>query len=202
MFPLQLVQRAWHVQYSNPNVSSSRTFDTLGGMYTSAEGYRAVIFPIESLSSIIVPLAVAQTCAHHLVGMHGPLELCRRLTHVSRTTCFSLHCKRWSTVSMFFGCNIISDVESCTNKCRNGNLASGREHTWDSHGKPPNRCAHTRCTCFEGWGADTDLTLYRSADCSARVCPAGKAWGDVPSGPLSAHEEQECSSRYAHDWGS
>ncbi|CAN0384511.1 unnamed protein product, partial [Pylaiella littoralis] len=51
------------------------------------------------------------------------------------------------------------------------------------------------CTCFEGWGADTDLTLYRAADCSARVCPAGKAWGDVPSGSLNAHQEQECSSR-------
>lgn len=60
----------------------------------------------------------------------------------------------------------------------------------------PNSFASARCTCFEGWGADTDLTLYRAADCSARVCPAGKAWGDVPSGALSAHEEQECSSRY------
>ncbi|CAM9876706.1 unnamed protein product [Ectocarpus sp. 12 AP-2014] len=51
------------------------------------------------------------------------------------------------------------------------------------------------CTCYEGWGADTDLTLYRAADCSARVCPAGKAWGDVPTGSLSAHQEQECSGR-------
>ncbi|CAM9229530.1 unnamed protein product [Sphacelaria rigidula] len=51
------------------------------------------------------------------------------------------------------------------------------------------------CTCFEGWGADTDVTLYRAADCSARVCPSGKAWGDVPTGPLAAHQVQECSGR-------
>lgn len=62
--------------------------------------------------------------------------------------------------------------------------------------KPSNHFEPYRCTCFEGWGADTDLTLYRAADCSARVCPAGKAWGDVPSGSLTAHVEQECSSRY------
>ncbi|CAN0449025.1 unnamed protein product, partial [Laminaria digitata] len=51
------------------------------------------------------------------------------------------------------------------------------------------------CTCYEGWGADTDLTLYRAADCSARVCPSGKAWGDLPSGSLTAHGVHECSSR-------
>ena len=53
-----------------------------------------------------------------------------------------------------------------------------------------------RCTCDEGWGADTDVTLYRAADCSARVCPSGKAWGDVPFGPNAAHQEHECSSRW------
>ncbi|CAM9380098.1 unnamed protein product, partial [Ascophyllum nodosum] len=55
--------------------------------------------------------------------------------------------------------------------------------------------ATTTCTCDEGWGADTDITLYRAADCSARVCPSGKSWGDVPSGPMTAHQEQECSNR-------
>ncbi|CAN0150242.1 unnamed protein product, partial [Discosporangium mesarthrocarpum] len=32
-------------------------------------------------------------------------------------------------------------------------------------------------------------------DCSARACPSGKAWGDVPSGSTTAHQIEECSSR-------
>jgi len=27
------------------------------------------------------------------------------------------------------------------------------------------------CSCFEGWGASTDITFYRAPDCSARICP-------------------------------
>jgi hypothetical protein len=51
------------------------------------------------------------------------------------------------------------------------------------------------CACFEGWGADTDVTVYRAADCSMRVCPAGRAWGDVPSSSTTAHAKAECSNR-------
>ena len=35
------------------------------------------------------------------------------------------------------------------------------------------------CECFEGWGAATDITLYRAPDCSARTCPVDRAWADV-----------------------
>jgi hypothetical protein len=51
------------------------------------------------------------------------------------------------------------------------------------------------CTCNEGWGALSDVTLYRAPDCSARVCPSGPAWGDVPIDSQTAHLVAECSNR-------
>lgn len=51
------------------------------------------------------------------------------------------------------------------------------------------------CNCYAGWGATTDITLYRAPDCTARVCPAGNAWADVPTGGQQAHELAECSGR-------
>jgi hypothetical protein len=53
----------------------------------------------------------------------------------------------------------------------------------------------SRCECFEGWGAKSDITSYRSPDCSARVCPAGLSWGDVPRRDGTAHNSAECSDR-------
>jgi hypothetical protein len=51
------------------------------------------------------------------------------------------------------------------------------------------------CVCYEGWGAASDITLYRSPDCSLRTCPSSKAWSDVPTGALTAHALAECSNR-------
>jgi len=51
------------------------------------------------------------------------------------------------------------------------------------------------CLCYEGWGASTDVTLYAAADCSARTCPSGRAWADVPTSPTTAHNLAECSAR-------
>lgn len=51
------------------------------------------------------------------------------------------------------------------------------------------------CACFEGWGADADTTDFRSQDCSTRVCPKGRAWGDVPTAHNMAHAMAECSAR-------
>ena len=34
------------------------------------------------------------------------------------------------------------------------------------------------CVCYEGWGAPTDVSLYKAPDCSARTCPSGRA--DIP----------------------
>jgi len=63
----------------------------------------------------------------------------------------------------------------------------------NGHGK----CNHgtSSCECDVGWGAPTDVTLYRSPDCSQRTCPGGKAWGDVASSQYQAHHDMECSNR-------
>jgi hypothetical protein len=55
------------------------------------------------------------------------------------------------------------------------------------------------CNCFEGWGSTSDITLYRAPDCSARTCPAGKAWADVPTSSTVAHKQAECSNRGSCD---
>jgi hypothetical protein len=55
--------------------------------------------------------------------------------------------------------------------------------------------ATSTCGCFPGYGASTDVTFYRAPDCSARTCPAGKAWADVPLNDLTAHQLVECSNR-------
>lgn len=51
------------------------------------------------------------------------------------------------------------------------------------------------CECYEGWGAPTDITFYRSPDCSTRTCPSGRAWADVPTSSSTAHQFMECSNR-------
>ena len=40
------------------------------------------------------------------------------------------------------------------------------------------------CECFQGWGAPTEVTTYRTPDCSLRTCPSGKAWGALPTSAL------------------
>jgi hypothetical protein len=52
-----------------------------------------------------------------------------------------------------------------------------------------------QCKCFDGYGSDADLTIYRSPDCSKRVCPAGKSWADVPTTATTAHALAECSDK-------
>lgn len=55
--------------------------------------------------------------------------------------------------------------------------------------------ASSTCNCYEGYGAASDITLYRAPDCSSRTCPAGKAWADIPTSSTTAHALAECSSR-------
>eukprot|EP01006_Ploeotia_vitrea_P064757 TRINITY_DN8884_c0_g1_i1.p1 TRINITY_DN8884_c0_g1~~TRINITY_DN8884_c0_g1_i1.p1 ORF type:complete len:288 (-),score=-8.20 TRINITY_DN8884_c0_g1_i1:102-965(-) len=52
-----------------------------------------------------------------------------------------------------------------------------------------------KCNCFEGWGASTDVTLYRAPDCSARTCPSWRAWSDIPTSSTTAHNVAECANR-------
>ena len=58
------------------------------------------------------------------------------------------------------------------------------------------RCGlNSQCVCYEGWGAPTDLTSYRAADCSAKVCPSGTSWGDLRLADGEAHRLAECSDK-------
>jgi hypothetical protein len=50
------------------------------------------------------------------------------------------------------------------------------------------------CSCYTGYGAATDITLYRAPDCSAITCPSGKAWADLPTAEKIAHALAECSN--------
>ncbi len=50
------------------------------------------------------------------------------------------------------------------------------------------------CTCDPGYGADTDISLVKSADCSMRVCSNGPSWFDIPTSPTAAHSLAECSN--------
>jgi hypothetical protein len=54
--------------------------------------------------------------------------------------------------------------------------------------------ATSTCTCYEGYGAPSDITLYRAPDCSALTCPSGRAWADVPTASKVAHDYAECSN--------
>jgi hypothetical protein len=69
----------------------------------------------------------------------------------------------------------------------------GMQNNCNGHGAC--NLATSVCNCFEGWGASTDITLYRAADCSARTCPSFRAWGDVPTSSTTAHNYAECSNR-------
>lgn len=62
----------------------------------------------------------------------------------------------------------------------------------NGHGK----CARNgQCECFEGWGAPNDVTILRANDCSARTCPHGPSWGDLPDPYGVAHQKAECSDK-------
>ncbi|RYG68372.1 hypothetical protein EON64_05325 [archaeon] len=55
---------------------------------------------------------------------------------------------------------------------------------------------YEQCRCFRGFGHEADVVgvgYLPSLDCSERVCPAGRAFGDVPTAPDSAHRLAECS---------
>lgn len=58
------------------------------------------------------------------------------------------------------------------------------------------RCASngTDCICDIGWGSWFELTNYRAPDCSARSCPSGPAWSDLPLTNTTAHQPAECSN--------
>lgn len=68
--------------------------------------------------------------------------------------------------------------------CRCPNFCSG-------HGKCE---ANSKCSCYDGWGSADDTSLYKSHDCSTRVCKYGPSWGNLPDIMNNAHGALlECS---------
>lgn len=53
--------------------------------------------------------------------------------------------------------------------------------------------SNSTCQCYDGWGSETDVSVYKQANCAARVCPADKSWFDVPTAANTAHANAECS---------
>lgn len=51
------------------------------------------------------------------------------------------------------------------------------------------------CSCYDGWGADADVAVYKSKDCSLRTCPSDRAWADLPMARTRAHAVAECSNK-------
>uniref|UniRef100_A0A7S0SUR4 EGF-like domain-containing protein n=1 Tax=Chromulina nebulosa TaxID=96789 RepID=A0A7S0SUR4_9STRA len=50
------------------------------------------------------------------------------------------------------------------------------------------------CQCEVGWGADSDISDYKSHDCSKRICKSGKSWANLPDFSGNAHSTlAECS---------
>uniref|UniRef100_K3WVA2 EGF-like domain-containing protein n=1 Tax=Globisporangium ultimum (strain ATCC 200006 / CBS 805.95 / DAOM BR144) TaxID=431595 RepID=K3WVA2_GLOUD len=49
------------------------------------------------------------------------------------------------------------------------------------------------CACFEGYGAVSDIAVYKAPDCSLRICPAGPSWFGIPSAADTGHPKAECS---------
>ena len=70
--------------------------------------------------------------------------------------------------------------------CSSLNYCSG-------HGKCIN---DNRCECDEGWGSKLDISLYKSPDCSARVCPAGPVWAGIAQSEQDMDRTiEECSGQ-------
>jgi len=88
--------------------------------------------------------------------------------------------------TMFVGLSLLISVTKVYSDCA---------MLTDCNGHGTCNLATSTCSCYEGWGASTDVTLYRAPDCSSRACPSFKAWADVPSMYNVAHAEAECANR-------
>lgn len=52
-----------------------------------------------------------------------------------------------------------------------------------------------KCDCYRGWGASSDISSYKSPDCSARTCPSDHSWADLPTQTGNVHRLAECSDK-------
>ena len=96
------------------------------------------------------------------------------------------------TFERFLGFSVVVSILCCLLLNRvNGDCSM--QNNCNGHGT----CltATSVCSCYEGWGADTDVAFYKAPDCSLRTCPSDRAWSDVPISATQAHSVQECSNR-------
>lgn len=86
------------------------------------------------------------------------------------------------------------------NFLRNGSGDCSALNNCNGHGTCSTSTA--TCNCFNGWGSASDVTFYRSPDCSARTCPADIAWATFdPNNPTKVHALTECSNKGTCDRG-
>jgi hypothetical protein len=81
-------------------------------------------------------------------------------------TVFSLMDRTWKVIATWALILLLGVcwIEEVLSSCVSLNFCNG-------HGK----CnIYDKCECYAGWGAITDITMYKSLDCSTRTCPAGK----------------------------
>jgi len=90
-----------------------------------------------------------------------------------------------------FGFCVCAAVLLCLLGCADGDCSM--QNYCNGHGTCIN--STSVCSCYEGWGAATDITFYSAPDCSSRTCPSGRAWADIPSSSTTAHAYAECSNR-------
>ena len=94
-------------------------------------------------------------------------------------------------ISIFILSLIIVTTSDCTllNNCNGHGVCDGESNT---------------CNCYKGYGASSDITLLKAVDCSRKVCPSYKSWGQLPkyaADPLlkenvyDGHPIAECSDR-------
>lgn len=125
-----------------------------------------IIFPHKTIKSIVFS-TVSSFCTIILKTKS------KMILSLYKLLCFVL---LFSFLSPFFYCVLSS--------CADLHYCSG-------HGKCTN---DDICLCEDGWGSASDLSLYKSPDCSTRVCPSGIAWADLPTAKGLAHNLAECSN--------
>lgn len=76
-------------------------------------------------------------------------------------------------------------------------LGPGCSNIGGCHGNGVCDYCSNRCSCFAGYGHEDDLVQVGhdvALNCSAKVCPSGRAISDVPTGGHRAHAMAECSN--------
>lgn len=49
------------------------------------------------------------------------------------------------------------------------------------------------CACDSGWGSESDISEYKTMDCSLRTCPSAVSWAGLATTPTTARTVLECA---------